>query len=380
MQYLGQTRYWFDFCKEINMVLEYREGLMFNRILRGIFSVCLYLCILSPSYAQSSSEEDCRPSNAEQINELFYAKVTPYVASVDRQGNPLLGPEEAYFEKAQHYYEAYKNFESVLIDFDAFEAITSANPNALENFESKLFVLGSNCEKISIYRGNLLGSYKAPFEEILRLMELGLNSNNQALIEFSSKKLSALPLDINEIIKILKNDFGFNSASLSQILPENFLRNYITSKEIPISLTSETALLTFLSLKGSVSGKESQLYFFVPSSFKGISKNRSAILLSSDGTIHSVPGVNVPMATEVLNRLGIPTEPILISEILTDSSGSCSLDEAGHWQQIIDGRKVRTCPFNSLVSIMLAEKNYINTIDYKPQLSQFVKVTKILDK
>ena len=129
-----------------------------------------------------------------------------------------------------------------------------------------------------------------------------------------------------------------------------------------------------------MSGKESQLYFFVPSSFKGISKNRSAILLSSDGIIHSVPGVNVPMATEVLNRLGIPTEPILISEIITDSSGSCNLDEAGHWQQIIDGRKVRTCPFNSLVSIMLMEKNYINTIDYKPQLSQFVKVTKILDR
>jgi len=211
-------------------------------------------------------------------------------------------------------------------------------------------------------------------------MELGLNSNNQALIEFAGQKLSALPLNINEIIEILKNDFGFNSTSLSEILPESFVRNYITSKEIPISLTSETALLTFLSLKGSMSGKESQLYFFVPSSFKGISKNRSAILLSSDGRIHSVPGVNVPMATEVLNRLGVPTEPILISEIITDSSGSCNLDEAGHWQQIIDGRKVRTCPFNSLVSIMLMEKNYINTIDYKPQLSQFVKVTKILDR
>ena len=86
------------------------------------------------------------------------------------------------------------------------------------------------------------------------------------------------------------------------------------------------------------------------------------------------------MATEVLNRIGIPTEPILISEIITDSSGSCSLDEAGHWQQIIDGRKVRVCPFNSLVEIMLKEKNYLNTIDFKPQIAQFSLVTKILDK
>ena len=90
--------------------------------------------------------------------------------------------------------------------------------------------------------------------------------------------------------------------------------------------------------------------------------------------------IELSIISGVLNRLGIPTEPILISEIITDSSGSCNLDEAGHWQQIIDGRKVRTCPFNSLVSIMLMEKNYINTIDYKPQLSQFVKVTKILDR
>ena len=211
-------------------------------------------------------------------------------------------------------------------------------------------------------------------------MDLALNNNNEALIEFAGKKLTALPLSIDEIIEILKNDFAYDNNTLQEILPANFLKNYITSKEIPINLTSETALLTFLSLKGKLAGTRSQLYFFVPSSFKGISKNRSAILLSSDGIIHSVPGVNVPMATEVLNRIGVPTEPIIISEIITDSSGKCSLDEAGHWQQIIDGRKVRVCPFNSLVEIMLNEKNYLNTVDYKPQIAQFTKVTEILDK
>ena len=102
------------------------------------------------------------------------------------------------------------------------------------------------------------------------------------------------------------------------------------------------------------------------------------MLLSSDGVIHSIPGVNVPMATEVLNLIGIPTEPIIISEIITESSGNCSLDEAGHWQQVIDGRKVRTCPFNSLLAIMLKEKNYRNTIDFKPQMAQFSKVSMIL--
>ncbi len=352
---------------------------MLNILLRATFNLGLYLSLSSMIYADSAIKGTCKPSNAEQINELFYTKVAPYVPSVDRQGNPILGPEEAYFEKAQHYYEAYKNFESVYIDFDTFEAITSANPNALENFESKLFVQGFNCESIAIYRGNLLGSYQAPFYEILRLMKLGLTNNNNALVEFSRNKLTALPLNIVEIIEILKNDFSFDSNSLQEILPESFLRNYITSKEIPISLTSETALLTFLSLNGHLKDNESQLYFFVPTSFKGIPQNRSAILLSSDGNIHSIPGVNVPMATEVLNRLGVPTEPILVSEIITDSSGKCSLDEAGHWQQIIDGRKVRSCPFNSLVTIMLLEKNYINTVDYKPQMAQFSKVANILD-
>ena len=68
---------------------------MLKELLRATFNFGLYLCVLFPSHAQSSSEEDCQPSNADQINELFYAKVTPYVASVDRQGNPLLEPEEA---------------------------------------------------------------------------------------------------------------------------------------------------------------------------------------------------------------------------------------------------------------------------------------------
>ena len=346
----------------------------------------LYFCFFFYSsfpanlYGEEAENNTCELSSSDKINQLLYATINPYVPSVDRQGNPLLGPEEAYFEKAQHYYQALKDFEPIIIDFDAFEAITSANAQALENFESKLFVSGFNCEKISIYRGNLLGSYQAPFQKILKLMDLALNNNNKALIEFAGKKLTALPLSIDEIIEILKNDFAYDNNTLQEILPANFLKNYITSKEIPINLTSETALLTFLSLKGKLAGARSQLYFFVPSSFKGISKNRSAILLSSDGIIHSVPGVNVPMATEVLNRIGVPTEPIIISEIITDSSGKCSLDEAGHWQQIIDGRKVRVCPFNSLVEIMLNEKNYLNTVDYKPQIAQFTKVTEILDK
>lgn len=350
------------------------------KLVHTIFSVFFYLGLTYIACGQETLGKPCEFSSPEQINELFYAKVTPYVPSVDRQGNPILGVEEAYFEQAQHYYEEYKDFNPVYIDFDAFEAITSANNTALQNFESKLFILGFNCEKISIYRGNLLGSFEAPFSEILNLMKLGLNNNNNALIEFTRNKLSAEPLDLSEIIEILKNDFGFDTNSLTEILPVNFLKNYITSKDIPISLTSETALLTFLSLQGRLGGEKSHLFFFVPSSFKGISRNRSAILLSSDGNIHSIPGVNVPMATEVLNRIGIPTEPILISEIITDASGSCNLDEAGHWQQIIDGRKVRSCPFNSLVEIMLSEKNYVNTIDYKPQLAQFLKVERILTK
>ncbi len=349
------------------------------KIFTLLFCFFFYSSIQGNLYAEDAENESCKVSSSEKINQLLYATVNPYVPSVDRQGNPLLGPEEAYFEKAQHYYEAFKDFEPIFINFDMFEAITSANANALENFESKLFITGFNCEKISIYRGNLLGSYKAPFKEILKLMNLALNNDNEALIEFASKKLTALPLNINEIIEILKNDFAFDGDTLREILPNNFLKNYIMSKEIPINLTSETALLTFLSLKGKFNGTDSQLFFFVPSSFKGIPKNRSAILLSSDGVIHSVPGLNVPMATEVLNRIGIPTEPIIISEIITDSSGNCSLDQAGHWQQIIDGRKVRVCPFNSLVEIMLKEKNYLNTVDFKPQIAQFSMVTEILN-
>ena len=354
------------------------EKFMEKKFAISVISFLISVCMSSMLYAQDNNDKNCNYSSPEEVNILFYSKVTPYVPSVDRQGNPILGPEEAYFEKAQHYYEAYKNFDPVYINFDAFEAITSANPNALENFESKLFILGFECEKISIYRGNLLGSYQAPFFEILRLMKLALDNNNKALAEFSGKKLTALPLGIYEIIDILKSDFAFDSDSLREILPENFLRNYITSKEIPISLTSETALLTFLSLKGKLLGEATPLFFFVPSSFKGIPKNRSGVLLSSDGVIHSIPGVNVPMATEVLNRIGIPTEPIIISEIITESSGNCSLDEAGHWQQVIDGRKVRTCPFNSLLAIMLKEKNYRNTIDFKPQMAQFSRVSMIL--
>ena len=99
------------------------EKFMEKKFAISVINFLISVCMGSMLYAQDNNDKNCNYSTPEEVNILFYSKVTPYVPSVDRQGNPILGPEEAYFEKAQHYYEAYKNFDPVYINFDAFEPL-----------------------------------------------------------------------------------------------------------------------------------------------------------------------------------------------------------------------------------------------------------------
>ena len=47
--------------------------------------------------------------------------------------------------------------------------------------------------------------------------------------------------------------------------------------------------------------------------------------------------------------------------------------------QVVKGKKVRSCPFMELVQVMLNEKSYIGTYDYKFQAVVFDEITKILE-
>ena len=54
------------------------------------------------------------------------------------------------------------------------------------------------------------------------------------------------------------------------------------------------------------------------------------------------------------------------------------IDLAGKWMQVVEGKKVRSCPFMELVQVMLKERSYIGTYDYKFQAVVFDEITKIL--
>ena len=67
-----------------------------------LFCFFFYSSFPANLYGEEAENNTCELSSSDKINQLLYATINPYVPSVDRQGNPLLGPEEAYFEKAQH--------------------------------------------------------------------------------------------------------------------------------------------------------------------------------------------------------------------------------------------------------------------------------------
>ena len=126
--------------------------------------------------------------------------------------------------------------------------------------------------------------------------------------------------------------------------------------------------------------KIDQAFVFVPKSSRGIGANQETILLTSEGQILGIPSFDHDVAVKVLNRLGVRTTIVTLSEVYAIGSSKCTIDMAGKWMQLIDGRKVRSCPFSDLVGKMLEDKTFTVIKDYKNQSVTFTKIEEIIDK
>ncbi len=342
----------------------------------------VYLAVVASLFSVSVSANDlseCDETDSSLFFSLINAAVDPYLPARDRNGNTLLSVDDVFIQKSQHYFVIYKDYEPVSISMERFAAMTELNTAALENFESKITVLGPDCQKINIYRNRLVGSYPATFDDILEIVSLGYRSGNDAIIQFASRQLKPVAMGFDKMIDILGNDLALDENIINKMLSDDLRRQFAPGANIPLKSLSEMALLAFSSMGGKVSSEVDKAFIFVPNSFRGIELEPETIMLTSNGKIHGLSGFDYGLAAKVLNRLGVRTFVVSLSEVYTKSSGSCNIDMARTWMQIIDGQKVRSCPFPELVRKMLLEQSFNEISDFKNKSVVFESISKALD-
>ena len=340
------------------------------------FAVIAFLCCLSfPVNAMN----ECEETDPNLFFNLLNSPVDPYLPARDRNGNTLLSEDEVFVQKSQHYFQQYKDFDQVSISMERFAAITEGNARALENFESKITVIGPGCFKINLYRNRLVGSFSATFDEVMEIVALGQRSENDALIQFASRQLKPKEMTFSRMIAILGNDLALDENVVRNMLSADLRRQFVAGNNIPLRSLSEMALLAFSSMGGKIKKEIEKAFIFVPKSFRGIEPEPETIMLTSKGQIFGLAGFDYEMAAKVLNRLGVRTHVVTLSEVHTKNSGSCSIDMARTWMQIVEGQKVRSCPFPELVREMLLQRSYKNISDFKNKSVVFESIGLALD-
>ena len=214
----------------------------------------------------------------------------------------------------------------------------------------------------------------------MELVELGLRTDNEAIIQFSTTQLTPQEIEFEKLIAILSNDLALDENVVNAMISESLRGQFLPQGgKINLNSMSEMALLGFSSMGGLVDSKVGQIYVFIPKSVNGINNMQETAVLTSDARLYNIAGFDHGIASKVLSRLGVRTTVVQISEIATEKFGNCKIDLAGKWMQVVRGKKVRSCPFMELVQVMLNEKSYIGTYDYKFQAVVFDEITKILE-
>ena len=248
----------------------------------------------------------------------------------------------------------------------------------MEDFEPVIKILLPDCQPVSLFRGVPVSSTAADFNTILKTTEIGLKTELEAIVNYARSSIDPKPIKFEQILDILKNDLAITPEIINAILPEPIAERYFPDGNIPTGNLSEAAILAFVSLGGKVINPPNQLFFIKPRSYSGVIEDYSSLIIKEDGSKEPAAALNTSLVSQMLNRMGVKAQILIISEVETDVAGNCTLDDAGRWHQIIGGRKSRNCPFFSLASQMLENGTYKRTKDYVEQNIVFRQLEAIL--
>ena len=353
--------------------------LFIMNLLKKIFAVLLLS--FSPFALFSDGHKNvCNEDDISTLFDLIYGNYLPFEPPLDEEGNVSLSPEEMFVMKSKHFFNQIKKVEPVKISLATYASLSKEVPEALSDFETRIKIILPDCQIISLYRGAPIEKITTDFETAQIISKTALDAKLNSFTFFAANKISLTPLDFSVASNMLKNDYSFDPEVLTNLMPKKVVDRYFPGKIIPIANLSEAALLTFISRNGKIENTPKEVFFIEPKSFSGVSESFSAIMLDDNGNLETFAALNTDLIVQLFNRYGIKTETISLKEVFTDETGSCSLDPAGRWYQLIGGRKIRNCPFFSMTRKMLKNRNYLKTVDFVEQNTNFVRLDEIIRK
>ena len=348
-------------------------------ILKKLFAILvIFLSPLTPF--ADSHKNDCTEDNISALFDLIYGNYLPFEPPLDEEGNISLSPEEVFVMESKHFFNQIKKVEPVKISLATYASLSKEVPEALSDFETRIKIILPDCQIISLYRGAPIEKITTDFKTVQLISKTAIDAKLNSFGFFAANKIRLTPLDFSEVRHMLKNDYSFDPEVLTNLMPKKMVDRYFPGKIIPIANLSEAALLTFISRNGKIENSPKEVFFIKPKSFSGVSENFSALMLDDSGNLETFTALNTDLVVQLFNRYGIKTETISLKEVFTDDTGSCSLDPAGRWYQLIGGRKIRNCPFFSMTRKMLQNRSYLKTVDFVEQNTNFIRLDEIIRK
>ena len=309
--------------------------------------------------------EDCNTSDATDFFTLTAFEVETYIPSVDEEGNPYLKGAALANAEINHYRNQYKDAPLVRMPIDRYVALTSANPDALKNFESRLLIVDPECNELKLFFGNLIGTSELSLKNYLQMFDAAERLGHLPLSEFTQQRVRLSPKSINELIEILKSDLAFDITLTKQTLGNDFLKNMGIENQNDFSKGGELALLSFAKKGGRIKDTQGSVRAFIilPSSKRGLDDNNQTVVLLSSGVVHVISSLNTPLAKYALGQLGVPTTILKVGRLFDNSGPVCLLDEVGNWYRMINGARSRNCNFNQVLMQSLKSDGWRHTFD-----------------
>ncbi len=330
--------------------------------------------------ADKNQNGACVEDDIALLYQLIYGNYLPFEAPLDDEGNVTLSEEQLFVMKSKHFFNQIKSKKPVKISLATYASLSGEVPEALSDFETKIKIILPDCQIISLYRGSPIERLETEYSVIQEITKISLDAGLDDFVSFAANKLKPKNLTFKEILLILENDYAYDPKVIGSLMPKPMADRYFPGRNIPVANLAEATILTFISRGGKVTDYPEEIFFITPRSFSGVSENFSAIMISDTGQVETFSALNTDLIVQLFTRYGIKTEVLSIKEVYTENKGSCNLDPAGRWFQLIGGRKIRNCPFFSLSLEMLKKRGYLNIIDYVEQSTNFNKLDLIIKK
>jgi len=323
---------------------------------------CLFAAVVTMA-AYGGVAQACEVSSEEELFALLTREVAPFVPSTDADGNTYLKGNALTYAELNHYRNAYSDAEFVKLSYERYASLTAGEDTALNNFESRIIIIGPECAEIQLFQSELIGNLEVSLDSYVEMYITADNLGHEKLRKFVDERVRIRAISIDEIVNMLLHDLSYDTGLMMRILPDDLKQSLALPETASHRLGGELALLVFALKGGKVDSDNNTAFIFAPASYKGVVDSQKTVILQSNGRIVQIPDLIIDLTSYGLSQVNVPTTVLTLAEVMKDKKPMCEIDESGIWFSIIGGAKIRKCAFNELLIESLLTGDWIYSRD-----------------